>query len=314
MRIILASTLILMAAACGGGNDRSQSAPSESQAVMLAPPMPEMADAKRADADSMSGGAGSNIIQNDPGGGGGGQRLIAYEYSYGFRVPTARMEPLMKAQQAACEAAGPAQCYVVSSNISGLGQDSSSGVLQLKGSTDWVKKFQAGLTDSLKPFDAEVDSNNTSSEDLTTQIIDVTARLDAKKVSRDRLQELLKSRPGKLGDLLDIERELSNRQGEVDSMESTLAAMKLRVAMSSLTLSYTPKYSAVSESIWRPLADAFESFVPIIVESLAALIRFIAGSLLWILVLGGIGVFVWRGMRGKRAPKVKSNPGGDPTP
>jgi hypothetical protein len=32
--------------------------------------------------------------------------------------------------------------------------------------------------------------------------------------------------------------------------------MRLRVAMSSLTLNYSAKYTAVSQSIWRPLGDA----------------------------------------------------------
>ena len=78
---------------------------------------------------------------------------------------------------------------------------------------------------------------------------------------RDRLQELLRDRPGRLSDLLEIERELARVQAEIDSRESIMAALKLRVAMSTMTLNYQPKYTAASESIWRPLGDAFSQLL-----------------------------------------------------
>jgi len=134
--------------------------------------------------------------------------------------------------------------------------------------------------------------------------VDGEARLNSMKTMRDRLQALLRDRPGKLSDLLEIERELARVQADIDSRESVLAALKLRVAMSSLTLSYTPKYTAVSESIWRPLGDAFSGFMPNIAATLAAIIVFVS-EILPVVVIGGLLIWLALWLFGRRRRKAK---------
>jgi hypothetical protein len=314
LRRLLTAGLMLTLAACGNGGraDRYAAAPPPS-----APPMAMMEAS-----DSMASGAArsSKIIQEEPGGGQPSQdptaaRQIAYIYSFGFAVPSTQMQDLLNAHKAACEAAGPTKCYVVNSSISGLGGDSSYGSLELRGSADWVTSFKAGMDAGLKPFNATLDSNSTSSEDLTVQMIDTSAQLNSSKTLRDRLQALLKDRPGKLGDLLDIERELARVQAEIDSTESILAAMRLRVAMSQVSLSYSPKYSPVSQSIWRPLGDAFGAFVPNLAGSLAAIVLFTAEILPWLIVLTGLVWFVvWLVRWVRRRPKRQADKAARPTP
>ncbi|MBI1358732.1 MAG: DUF4349 domain-containing protein [Alphaproteobacteria bacterium] len=301
-------------AACGnGGNARYEAAapppPPESA------PMPVASIAAKAAYDQAP---RQTIDQQSPGGGDSAQasddRQIAYTYSRTLEVPTKRMQDLMDANRAACEAAGPAKCYVSNSQISGLGGDNSSGMLELHATPDWLKTFLDGLPESLKPFDALLDASNTSSEDLTVQIVDTSARLNSSKMLRERLNGLLKDRPGKLSDLLDIERELARVQAEIDSTESVIAALKARVAMSTLTLNYEARYTAVSRSIWRPLADAFSGFLPNLVSSLAAVIEFISYALLWIVLLAGL---VWGGLallRRRARARDRRRPPADPPP
>jgi len=252
------------------------------------------------------------IIQQDQqGGGGGGQpaQLIAYTYNYGFKVPPQKMEGLLNAHKKACEDAGPAKCYVMNSQMAGIGEEQSSGYLQVRGSADWVKTFQTGMEDTLKPFDANLDSNNDTAEDLTVQIVDSEARLKSMKTMRDRLQELLRDRPGRLSDLLEIEREFARVQADIDSHESVLAALKLRVAMSIMTLSYQPKYEAASESIWRPLGDAFGNFIPNMANTLAGIVEFIGEILPVALILGlVIWGLLWLFRRRGKAKKARANP------
>src|SRR5690606_19026801 len=147
-----------------------------------------------------------------------------------------------------------------------------------------------GMEDSLKPFEATLDSSNESAEDLTVQIVDGEARLNSMKTMRDRLQELLRDRPGRLSDLLEIEREFARVQADIDSHESVLAAMRLRVAMSTMTLNYQPTCSAASESIWRALSDAFGNFVPNFASTLAAIVEFI-GEMLPVVIF--LAVIIW---------------------
>jgi Domain of unknown function (DUF4349) len=319
----MVASLALLAAACGSGGDASDNRyAAEEQAKGYAtagappppPPAPAMARAPEMSLDAPATEAISrrevDIIQQDPGGGGGQPKppgqMMAYTYAWGFQVPTGNMEGLLNAHKKLCEDAGPAKCYVVNSGISGLGQESSYGTLSLKASEDWVKTFEGGVENGLKPFDGSLDSSSKSGEDLTVEIVDGEARLNSQKTMRDRLQGLLRDRPGRLSDLLEIERELARVQADIDSRESILAALKLRVAMSSLTLSYTPKYTAVSESIWRPLGDAFSSFMPNIASTLAAIIRFIS-EILPVVVLGGLVLWLalWQfGRRRRRKAKA----------
>ena len=147
-------------------------------------------------------------------------------------------------------------------------------------------------------------------------MVDTGARLNSAKTLRDRLQKLLAERPGKLADLIEIERELARVQAEIDATESVLAAMRLRVAMSDLTLTYQARYTAASESIWRPLGDAFQGFLPSVVLSLAAIVEFISATLLWILLLGAVAAglgWLWRRRRARRkgaaAPTVGTSAG-----
>ena len=315
LRISLAASLAMLAVACGGSDgDRNMASEQKAQGYAMAgaPPastmpadMPAMEFARSIDQQQ--------IIQQEPGGGGGGQptppgQMMAYIYSWGFQVPTGNMEGLLDAHKKLCEDAGPAKCYVVNSSISGLGQESSYGTLSLKATEDWVRNFEGGIEDGLKPFNGTLDSRNRSGEDLTVQIVDGEARLNSQKTMRDRLQGLLRDRPGRLSDLLEIERELARVQADIDSGESILAALKLRVAMSSLTLNYSPKYTAVSESIWRPLGDAFSDFIPNIAQTLAAIIRFISETLPVVIILGLLVWLVLWLFRGRRKTKAKPSP------
>ncbi|RYG30319.1 MAG: DUF4349 domain-containing protein [Burkholderiales bacterium] len=329
VRLSLAAVLALTLAACGQNpNSEAEYARVENTAAMapmpMAPPAPPMESAKM---DMASGGgspADRQIIQPDPDGGGGGQpagqRLIAYTYNYGFKVPAAGMQGLLDAHKKQCEDAGPSKCYVVGSSISGLGDDQSYGQMTIRGSADWVKTFRAGMVDGLKPFNATLDSNSDSAEDLTVNIVDSEARLRSLKTMRDRLEQLLRDRPGKLGDLLEIEREYARVQGEIDSSESILAQMKLRVAMSVMTLNYTASYPPGSESVWRPVGDAFGGFEASFAGAFAAIVRFVA-EILPVVIIGGlavwgvIGVLRWRGRRNKKpvaAPATTVKPSSGP--
>jgi hypothetical protein len=330
VRLSLAALLALTLAACGKQpvdvvSPEMASGKAAYAPMPMAPPAPPMESVAQ-DIVVMTGRspADSQIIQPDPDGGGGGQpagqRLIAYTYNYGFKVPSTGMQCLLDAHKKQCEDAGPSKCYVVNSSISGLGEDQSYGQMTIRGSADWVKTFRAGMVDGLKPFNATLDSNSDSAEDLTVNIVDSEARLRSLKTLRDRLEQLLRDRPGKLSDLLEIEREFASVQSDIDSSESVLAQMKLRVAMSVMTLNYTASYPPGSESVWRPVGDAFGGFEASFAGAFAAIIRFVA-EILPVIIVGGLAVWGvmsllrWRGRRKKKpvaAPATTVKPSSGP--
>jgi hypothetical protein len=114
---------------------------------------------------------------------------------------------------------------------------------------------------------------------------------------RDRLQELLRSRPGRLSDLLEVERELARVQGELDSLQSTLAVLRTRVAMSELSVNYRSAPRPVGSDTFEPLRRAFANFIGIIVAGFAAIITIIAGLIPIAIVVVPI---VWLALRWRR--------------
>ncbi|MGD9612289.1 MAG: DUF4349 domain-containing protein [Kiritimatiellia bacterium] len=86
----------------------------------------------------------------------------------------------------------------------------------------------------------DVEARSVESEDVTEQYVDVEARLKNKLVLRDRLRQLL-DRATAVKDVLAIETELNRVQGDVDSMEARIKALRGRVDFAVLELSLSQK-------------------------------------------------------------------------
>lgn len=210
--------------------------------------------------------------------------LLAYVYSFALQAPANKIEGLATAHEKACTAAGSAVCQVVKQSVERHSADSVSGDLTLKASAAWLATFKAGLAAQAKGVGGRVVSSSAESEDLTRQIVDTDAMLRAKLTLRDRLQTLLASHPGKVADLLDVERELARVQGEIDAGQSELNVMRGRVAMSEVNLSYVSEGVLTPQGAWSPLRGAIENVLRVIAVSLAAMITFVAAVAPWALV------------------------------
>jgi len=274
-----------------------------SQELAMAPPPPPQ------DMDSI----GRPIIQPDPDGSGGGAPpgtapLMAYTYSWNYAVPTGAMEALQASHKKLCEDAGPANCYVMNSSLDAIGrEEGASGVLAMRATEAWVRAFEKGVNDGLKPFGASVYATNRGAEELTAQIVDNEARLRSMTAHRDALQKMVEDKPGRLSDLLEIRQALAQAQGDIDSRRSLLAALKLRVSMSVITFYYQAEYAPAAQSIWRPVTDALGDFVPAFARTLGAIIAFVAAFLpvvVFVLLSLAVLIFFFRWSGRRRARKA----------
>ena len=227
---------------------------------------------------------------------------LAYTYALGLELPSERLTGVMDRHIQACQAAGPRVCQLITSNRSGSPDSDMNGFVSLRAEPNWLNTFKAGIAQQADDAGGRVDSENTTSEDLTRQIVDTDARRRAQTTLRDRLQELLRTSRGRLSDLLEVERELARVQGEIDSVQSQLAVMRTRVSMSELTLSYHSSPRSVGSDTFEPLRQAFASFLGIIVGGFAAIIVIIAGLIPFaIVVIPAIWLLLrWRRSRGGR--------------
>lgn len=254
----------------------------------LAPPPPaaEMADAAAAPAADAS--DETNASPEDTAVRvAAGPPQLAYSYTYFLTLPHAHVDELRKKHEAACTAAGYKVCQVVSTAFSDGPHDSAHGKLEIRAAPAWLQHFRDGVSAEAGALGGKVQSAEVTSEDLSRQIVDTDAQLRAKTTLRDRLQGLLATHPGKVGDLLAVERELARVQGEIDSAQSELADMRGRVAMSDVTLTYSAN-ELLGDAVQSPLAASFHGFFGLVASSLAAMIDVIGALLPWALVAAGL--------------------------
>lgn len=285
---------ILALAACGGGGDYSN------ENVSATPVAPMMS--KIAAIEEMDGAPGEpSPAMPEP----GSEQYIAYRHDLGLTLAKGHVEPLMQQHSEACRAAGTETCIVVSSNIYAQDIDYASGHLSIRATPAWIETFMAGIEEDASQAGGEITRRSTQAEDLTRQIIDTGARLQAQETLQGRLQTLLERRDGDLGDLLQIERELARVTGEVESIKAQLKALRLRVSMSSLDLNYETR-RAVDGARHNPMGEAFGDFFYNLSGAIAAVITAFAVGLPWVLLLG---IFlwiwlklIWPRLRGKKRP------------
>ncbi|MGB3627312.1 MAG: DUF4349 domain-containing protein [Henriciella sp.] len=237
----------------------------------------------------------------------GAEQYIAYSHSLGLRLPEGGVDAMMQSHIEACREAGTNTCIVVNSNTYNYDEDRVNGNLSIKAKPDWIEVFLGAVDEATEAAGGDITSRSTSAVDLTRTIIDTGSRLDAQKTLQRRLEGLLERRDGTLGDLLQIERELARVTGEIESIEAQLKALRLRVAMSELSISYETKIAPFSASRSNPLGEAFGDFFYNLSAAIGAVITAFAVGLPWLLLLS---VFlwiwlklIWPRMRGVRKPK-----------
>lgn len=84
-----------------------------------------------------------------------------------------------------------------------------------------------------------VTSINVNAQDVTTQVVDLDARIEALQTSIDRLTQLL-AEASRIEDLLAIETQLSQRQAELDALTAQRTWLGDQVAMSTITVALSP--------------------------------------------------------------------------
>jgi hypothetical protein len=294
---LFGAVVALLAAGCGGaGYDGSQPAASPPRAFEISAPRTE---AKFDMAGEASGG---------PGGEPGAEQFIAYSHSIGLRLPVRSIETSLQAHIDACNAAGPSVCLVTGSNLYAYSQDEASAFLNLRATPLWIEAFLGGIDAEMQAVRGEVTSRQTTAEDLTVSIVDTDARLKALATLQGRLEQLLATRPGELKDVLETERELARVNGEIDALKSTLAALRQRVDMSRLSVSYETKRNPVSQGALKPLGDAFSGFFYNLASAMAVVITAFAVGLPWLLLIGAL-LWIWLRLIWPRVRRRKQDPG-----
>jgi hypothetical protein len=154
---------------------------------------------------------------------------------------------------------------------------------------------------------ATIVSQNTISEDKTTEVIDVEARIKNRTDFRDSLRLMLRDTTTKrpMSDLLEIQRTLSDTQAELDAMAAQRKLLEQQTSKQHIQIQFTPTRALVQGGTsYSPIGRALRDAGHVLGESMGALITFVAAVLPWlvlvVLPLGWMLRALWRRRRARR--------------
>lgn len=188
------------------------------------------------------------------------------------------------------------------------------GDLKVGGSTGSGRTLTATLrvpADQLDSSLAEmktlgrVESESQSGEDVTSQFVDLQARLANSRNTEQRLKDLLRQRTGELSDVLEVEQEVARVRGEIEQMEAERKNMSNQVSFATLNATITEDYKAqlqvVPPSTSTRLSNAAVEGYKSMVEGVMSLALFFLENgptlLLWIAILFLPARLVWKRVR-----------------
>jgi len=127
------------------------------------------------------------------------------------------------------------------------------GELKAGGSTGSGRTLNATLRVPSDQLDAtltevktlgRIESESQSGQDVTSQYVDLQARLSNARNTEQRLTDLLRNRTGKLSDVLEVEQELDRVRGEIEQMEAERKNMSNQISYATLNATIAEDYKA----------------------------------------------------------------------
>ena len=158
-----------------------------------------------------------------------------------------------------------------------------------------------------------VSTESQGGEDVSDQHVDLAARLHNARESEERLLDILRTRTGKVSDVLAVEEQISQTRGEIEQMEAQLANLDKRVTYASIKLEMAEEYKAptgANSSVALRLRNAVVSGYRDAVDSLLALAVFLLSAGPMLLLWAGLLFFparaIWKRRGSLRAAFSKN--------
>lgn len=177
--------------------------------------------------------------------------------------------------------------YVEDLGSSGADEDATgTGWITLRVPADDLDAVRASLADL-----GDVREERVSSSDVTAQSVDLEARIDSLTASVDRLDELM-AKAGSVGDLLEAEQALSERQAELESLQREYDRLGDEVAMSTLSVSLKTTASAADLDP-AGFGDGILAGWNALAAFLSGLVVVVGAVLPWLGAVGVVALVVW---------------------
>lgn len=201
--------------------------------------------------------------------------------------------------------------YLLSENVVTEQKDG----LYVKPSTVTVAVPSAKLDDSLDAFAmlGNATYRTVTAEDVTTQVVDLDARIRVLRESIARVEQLM-NKAGSISQVAQVEAELTSRQSDLESLLAKQRALAGRVEMAPVTITLKTPVTAVSDPNpwWQGLASgwqALQTSLRVLLVVIGALVPFVALGL-----LVALPIIWWRRRQRLAQPAPDRGPTSDQGP
>jgi hypothetical protein len=178
--------------------------------------------------------------------------------------------------------------------------------------------FDAALA-RLHELDARVVAEATREQDVTTEVVDLAARVDNLRASEASYRELV-ARAERIDDILAVQSRLDTVRGEIERLQAQLDALEGQAALSTLTVTVIPRAEPISQQTeaWDPGAQLDRALAALVGVGQGLLDGMIWFAIVWLPILLVLALVVLGVIRAllelrRRLPvqRPAASPGGD---
>ncbi len=150
-----------------------------------------------------------------------------------------------------------------------------------------------------------VENEAQSGEEVTEQHTNLVARLKNSRETERRLRTILEQRTGKVGEVLQVEREIARVRGDIEGMEAEQQALEHRVDFATVELQLSEEFKAqlnppaasVSTRIHNALVAGYRDATETVLGIILFFAEYSPTLLIWLTVLAVPAIFLWRRYR-----------------
>ena len=150
-----------------------------------------------------------------------------------------------------------------------------------------------------------------NSQDVTDEFVDLDARLANQKRLEERILQVLDQVSGKIGEVLEVERELSRVREAIERMEGRMRQLKDRVSMTTVRLfvredeDYEPPQAL---SFGEEMGESWSGSIVAMKNFFKELTLFVIALAPWLLILFGLLLLIRRLFRRLLTKRRKDSP------
>lgn len=171
-------------------------------------------------------------------------------------------------------------------------------------------EYDAALTD-LRGL-GRVEQEQQGGEEVTSQVVDLGARLKNARETEAQLTNILQTRTGKIGDVLEVEQEMARVREEIEQMEAEQKQLRDRVAYASIDLSLKEEYqaqlgsgpSSAGRQVRNAMVNGYRNAADGLLSVVVFFINVGPSLILWAPILLWPAWWAWRRWRKSQKNKV----------